>query len=57
MTEPVTCSDCVHFHPDPLNPPAGMGRCMHPVRHGYWHAQAKHRCVDHDPEQESETDD
>jgi hypothetical protein len=25
--EPVTCRDCRHWTPDPINPPHGLGRC------------------------------
>jgi hypothetical protein len=48
MNPPITCTTCLHFQPDPLNPEAGMGRCMHPARHGYKHALEPHRCRDHE---------
>ena len=48
MTGPIRCSDCAWFQRSDLNPSAGMGRCMHESRHGYWHAEAPHRCKDHE---------
>ena len=27
LVELVRCRDCVNFRPDPINPPAGIGRC------------------------------
>lgn len=50
----ITCATCRHFQPDPINPETGMGRCLHPARHGYFHAQAEHRCGDHEAKPESE---
>jgi hypothetical protein len=47
----VTCDTCRWFAPDPLNPTAGMGRCLHTARHGYFYATAKHHCHDHTPHQ------
>lgn len=44
----IQCDHCRYFQPDPINPPAGMGRCMHEARHGYWHPAAKHSCRDFD---------
>ena len=49
MNHLITCATCRHFQPDPINPDEGMGRCLHSARHGYWHAQAEHRCADHEP--------
>ena len=48
MTGPIKCADCAWFQRSDLNPLAGMGRCMHEARHGYWHAEAQHRCRDHE---------
>lgn len=42
-----SCSTCVHFTPDPINPPEGMGACI--VGRGMWHARAPHACADHSP--------
>lgn len=36
------CEDCVHFIPDPINPPAGVGSCKKGF--GGFHAGAPHRC-------------
>lgn len=44
----TTCEHCRHFHPDRINPPAGIGRCMHPARHGYFYPAQKHHCRDHE---------
>ena len=49
MSIPIKCADCAWFQRSDLNPAAGMGRCMHTARHGYWHAEAPHRCKDHEP--------
>lgn len=49
MTGPIRCQDCRHFQPDESNPTAGMGRCMHTSRHGYWFPGEIHRCEDHNP--------
>ncbi|GLQ96453.1 hypothetical protein GCM10007863_08710 [Dyella mobilis] len=42
----IACARCRHFQPGPINPQAGMGRCMHDARHGYWHPEAMHSCYD-----------
>ncbi len=44
--KPVQCETCRHFPPD-ANNSSGMGRCMHPARHGYFYPNEKHRCADH----------
>jgi hypothetical protein len=38
------CKNCIHYRPDPINPPAGMGQCQQ--GHGYWHPSAPHLCRD-----------
>ncbi|MGH8158387.1 MAG: hypothetical protein ACREPQ_09715 [Rhodanobacter sp.] len=52
MSTPITCATCKHFRPDPNNPTAAMGRCLHVARHGMWHANAPHRCKDHEAKPE-----
>lgn len=42
----IACKHCRYFRPDAINPPAGMGRCMHDARHGYFYPGEKHRCDD-----------
>lgn len=38
----TTCERCIHYRPDAINPPAGMGSCAHSL--GYWHPMAPHFC-------------
>lgn len=38
----TTCEHCIHYRPDPINPPAGMGQCQ--KGNGYWHPMAPHLC-------------
>lgn len=54
----ISCAACRYFSPDAINPAAGMGRCMHDARHGYWHPDARHSCQDFSetPEQERDVD-
>lgn len=42
----ITCEHCRHFQPDPINPAAGMGRCLHTARHGMYYPNEKHPCRD-----------
>ncbi len=42
----TTCALCRHYQPDPINPVAGLGRCMHPARHGYFYPDQQHACRD-----------
>jgi hypothetical protein len=51
----ITCIHCRHFQPDAINPPAGMGRCMHEARHGYWYPTEKHVCNDHEERERAES--
>lgn len=46
---PISCGDCRHFQPDPLNPEAGMGDCGH-LGKVAWRPLQEHRCTDHSPE-------
>lgn len=50
----ITCATRKHFQPDAINPAAGMGRCLHEARHGYWHPDAKHICKDVDEKPQPE---
>lgn len=43
---PINCFGCRHFLPNELNPSAGMGRCLHDARHGYFYPFEFHRCAD-----------
>lgn len=42
----IQCAHCRYFRPDAINSSAGMGRCMHDARHGYFYPGEKHRCDD-----------
>lgn len=42
----IICARCRYFCPDTINPAAGMGRCMHDARHGYFYPGEKHHCDD-----------
>lgn len=44
----VTCGDCIHYLPDPLNPQAGMGGCELGATRAYW-PMKRHRCSEHAP--------
>lgn len=44
----VTCGDCIHYLPDPLNPQAGMGGCALGAARAYW-PMRRHRCAEHVP--------
>lgn len=46
-TSGVRCEDCLHFTPDPINPPAGVGSCNE--GYGGWHAGAPHHCRAFEP--------
>jgi hypothetical protein len=52
----IHCSDCHHFQRAAINPEAAMGRCMHEMRHGYWHPEAPHSCRDHEKVKEPPKD-
>jgi hypothetical protein len=45
---PVQCGDCRHYSPDPINPPAGAGRCALGASRGRWPMQG-HQCGDMRP--------
>ena len=42
----VTCGDCIHYRPDPLNPFAGVGGCDLGAGRARWPMQS-HRCGEH----------
>jgi len=42
MTEPVTCSECIHFRRDEINPVAGLGWC--PLRKVSRYPEQLHYC-------------
>lgn len=57
----ISCEHCRYFQPDAINPLAGMGRCMHDARHGYFYPGEKHSCKDFSdgaqkPQQERDID-
>lgn len=41
------CEGCRHFVPDPINPPAGLGRCA--AGHGVFYPHQPHTCADRQP--------
>ena len=42
----VTCGDCIHYLPDPLNPLAGVGGCALGTGRALWPMKL-HRCGEH----------
>lgn len=42
--ERMACEGCVHFTPDSINPPAGIGDCT--KGNGMFYPMEKHRCRD-----------
>lgn len=44
----VTCGDCIHYLPDPLNPQAGAGGCGAGTGRARW-PMARHLCDAHAP--------
>lgn len=44
----VTCRDCIHYLPDPLNPQAGKSGCALGAARAYWPMRT-HRCGEHEP--------
>lgn len=43
----VACENCVHYRPDAINPPTGMGDCGN--GHGMHYPMQKHRCGSFQP--------
>lgn len=46
---PVTCAECAHYLPDPINPPAGMCTCCDGGKH---YPMERHHCTSFQPDKE-----